>query len=144
MKKLLKSKRGMAMESAILFMLIIFSLCALLSAVTLTGHFQNKLDRTLLDSKVALDQIGENFLAGSITDENSEVDGYSYQISTESGITTFILTQGETVVLYIEKNSAGKATCWHYSGTLPTSDESTEQDTPAEGGENAENGNSAE
>lgn len=80
-KRLLRSKRGMAMESAILFMLIIFSLCALLSAVTLTGHYQNKLEQQLLESKTKIDQFGEWFLAGALKfDENGEGkrDGYHY------------------------------------------------------------------
>ncbi len=80
-KRLLRSKRGMAMESAILFMLIIFSLCALLSAVTLTGHYQNKLEQQLLKNKTEIDQFGEWFLAGALQfDDKGEGkrNGYRY------------------------------------------------------------------
>ena len=45
LKQILKSKRGMALENAILFMLIIFSLCALLTSLTLIGHYQVKIEK---------------------------------------------------------------------------------------------------
>lgn len=107
----------MAMESAILFMLIIFSLCTLLCAVTLTGHYQTKLDKTLTENKVKLDQIGENFLAGKTVSSTGK-----YTVTTGSD-NTLTVKQGDTVVLYIKKGSDGKPVCWRYSAPNGASSE---------------------
>ncbi len=61
--KILKSKRGVAIENAILFIIVIFMLCALLSSITLIAHYQFKIDNTVLENDVDLDQIGEDFIA---------------------------------------------------------------------------------
>ena len=61
--KILKSKRGVAIENAILFIIVIFMLCALLSSITLIAHYQFKIDNTVLANDVDLDQIGEDFIA---------------------------------------------------------------------------------
>ncbi len=62
LKKILKSRRGVALENALLFMLVIFSLCALLTSLTLIGHFQTRINKLTLENEVDLEQIGEDFL----------------------------------------------------------------------------------
>lgn len=61
--KILKSKRGIAIENAILFLLVIFMLCALLASITIIANFQFKIDNMVLKNDVDLDQIGEDFIA---------------------------------------------------------------------------------
>ena len=58
----LKSKRGAVMESALLFLLVIFLLCFLLTLVALSGHASTKLARTKLENRLALEQIAEDFI----------------------------------------------------------------------------------
>jgi hypothetical protein len=53
-KGILKSKRGIALENAILFLIITFSLCALVLTFTIIGRYQSQIERALLEQKVAL------------------------------------------------------------------------------------------
>ena len=57
LQKILKSRRGVALENALLFMLVIFSLCALLTSLTLIGHFQTRINKLTLENEVDLEQI---------------------------------------------------------------------------------------
>lgn len=63
LKQLLKSKSGVALENTLLFMLVIFSLCALLTSLTLTGFFQTRINKITLLNEVELEQIGEDYLS---------------------------------------------------------------------------------
>ena len=72
LNKLLKSKRGIALENAILFMLVIFSLCALLTSLTLIGHFQTNINKLTLENEIKLEQVGEEFLYHVKTTPDSE------------------------------------------------------------------------
>lgn len=111
MKKILKDKKGMAIESAIIFMIIIFSFCALLSSLTLWGHYQTKLDNTVLLNKVTVEQIGEDFLSGATQDElTTKYENYAITLS-ENILT---VKRSDTVVLYVEKDDAGTLICWRY------------------------------
>lgn len=67
--KILKSKRGVAIENAILFLLVIFMLCALLASITIIANFQFKIDNMVLKNDVDLDQIGEDFIAYLASDK---------------------------------------------------------------------------
>ena len=68
---ILKSKRGAAIENAVLFMLIIFALCTIIMTLSLVQHYQNKIDEILLKQDIELEQIGEHFLAYLEGDEDS-------------------------------------------------------------------------
>jgi hypothetical protein len=59
----LKSKRGAAIESALTFMIIIFSLCFLLTSLALWGYYQIKLASVRTEVYVEVEQIGEDFVA---------------------------------------------------------------------------------
>lgn len=59
----LKSKRGAAIESALTFMIIIFSLCFLLTSLALWGYYQIKLAGIRTEVYVEVEQIGEDFVA---------------------------------------------------------------------------------
>lgn len=108
----LKSKKGMAIEHAIVFLIVIFTFCALLTSLTMYGHYRTKLDSTVLLNRVTAESIGEDFLAGATQDElTAKYENYACTVSDN------ILTvkRGESVVLYVEKDGSGNLLCWRYS-----------------------------
>lgn len=60
--KILQNKRGIALESAIVFLLMIFGLCALLTTFAMLSHQQARIENSLLLQTVALEQVGEDYL----------------------------------------------------------------------------------
>ena len=113
---ILKSKKGIAIENALLFMMIIFGLCFLVSFVALIGHHQYRLDKTLIVNRATLDQIGENFVKGTISyGENVEVGNYQYTVS---GDVLRVYHKNddlnENVLLYVEVDG-DKPVVWRYS-----------------------------
>ena len=64
MKKLLKNKRGMALETAIMFMLVAFTLGFLLTGVVMTSHLRVRLNAKTIENEIAIEQIGQNFVDG--------------------------------------------------------------------------------
>lgn len=65
--KLLRNRRGVALESALLFLIVLFSLCSLLMTVAVVGRYQVKIENTAIVNRAALDQVGEDFVLGNIT-----------------------------------------------------------------------------
>ena len=133
---LLKSKRGVALESAILFMTVIFSFCFILTSLALIGRNRARLDTLYVQSYVESEQIGEYFVIylealGDSTPDNITEDGFksalpqdfrqslpeSYSISVEAveaveaDGTYYALTvsDGDRAVLYIKANLNGDA-----------------------------------
>lgn len=109
LKQILKSKSGMALENAILFMLIIFSLCALLTSLTLIGHYQLKIEKTVLQHDVEIDQIGEDFIAGlkgSGEGLKTDYENYAYNVADDGKSITVKHKDDEEgpVLLYVEVN----------------------------------------
>ena len=82
LKQILKSKRGIALENAILFMLIIFTLCALLISLTLLGHYQVKIEKMTLQQDIEIEQIGEDYLASvkAKTTFTDTYENYAYEV----------------------------------------------------------------
>ena len=62
-KRVWKNKKGFALETAILFMLTISSLCFLLTSVALVGHYDTRLEAVELQRDVTVEQIGEYYIA---------------------------------------------------------------------------------
>ena len=96
---ILKSKRGVAIENAILFILVVFSLCSLLTMIALIANYQFKIDNIVLKQDVDLDQIGEEFL---------------YKLTTVSYSGDFSLTNDQYTCSAKDKNDDGK----HYIFTV--------------------------
>ena len=122
LNKLLKNKRGMALENAILFMLIIFSLCALLTSLTLIGHFQTNINKLTLENEIKLEQIGEDFLASPQSfGEVVEYENYTCRpVVSQNAYAMAVYPKGSddlsTVLLYIEvAKDSGKILHWRYS-----------------------------
>ena len=72
LRPLLKSKKGIAIESAVLFMMIIFTFCSLLASLALAGHYQVELDSLKASNYAQTQQIGEEFVAYLQVAEPSE------------------------------------------------------------------------
>lgn len=118
--KILKNKRGIALENAILFMIVIFSLCFLLASFTLIGHYQAKIENAMLTQRVDIDQIGEDYLAsvGEGKTFSKSYDNYSYKVE-GNALIVWRGTDKTNVVLYVEVND-GSLAIWSYS--LPTTE----------------------
>ena len=126
LKRILRSKRGATLSNAVFFMLIIFSLCTLLSLVAITGHYQIKLEKNVLLKDVAIDQIGDDYLASVRAGEEFSVtyEQYSYEVLGNSLTVWRKNDASRTAVLYVEVSTAdsnAEVTVWRYS--LPTKTE---------------------
>ena len=123
--RILKDKRGIAIETALLFMLVIFSLCALITSVATIGRKQSQLENRVFTNEVEIDQIGEDFIAYLAAGKDSDfaVAGEKYDstvVDKEENISALTLTKkgSSSVVLYIEaeKTDAGvNILRWRYS-----------------------------
>ena len=127
LKQMLKSKRGMALENAILFMLIIFTLCALLTSLTLLGHYQVKIEKMTLQQDIEIEQIGEDYLASvkAKTTFEQTYTNYAYEVS-GNALTVWRKTdENKKTVLYVEAELTAddelNVNVWRYS--LPTQTE---------------------
>lgn len=126
-KQLLRSKRGMALENAILFMVIIFSLCALLTSLALIGHYQVKIEKLTLLQDVKIEQIGEDYLASvkAKTTFTQDYENYAYDVSGNALTVWYKTDETKTAVLYVEAELTAdeqlKVIKWRYS--LPTKTE---------------------
>ena len=112
MRKALKSKRGIMIESAILLMLVLSLLSIVLSFVVIGMHTRTKTDRTLMERRLTLEQIGDAFVAGEL-DIDSIPDNYS--VITADNNRLHLVFNNNTTVLYIEKDANGNVITWRYS-----------------------------
>ena len=112
MKKLLKNKRGMVMESAVVFMLLTFTLSLLMTGAVMIMHLRVQISDKTIQREITLEQIGEKFVAGELT--NGQVIDGKYVININDDKTILDLTNGVNTVLYI-KIEGGKVAKWQYS-----------------------------
>ena len=126
LKQLLKSKSGVALENTLLFMLVIFSLCALLTSLTLTGFFQTRINKITLLNEVELEQIGEDYLshvesksANAFTLRNEHQEKYACSVEGDVLSVWHKDDQNAKVVLLVEARitDEGQLTVvqWRYS-----------------------------
>ena len=117
MKRILKNKRGIAMESALLFMTVVTCLCMLLTTGMALLHTSVKTDVKQYQNRLALDQIGEYFVAGS--DISALIgDEYIRDNETEQNVLLLKRRESKKPVLYIkviEENGERKAVAWKYT-----------------------------
>ena len=112
MKRILKNKRGMAMESAIMFMLLIFTLGMLMTGTSMIMHLRVRLNDKTIQREITIEQIGEDFVADKLTN-GQVIDGYVAEINDDKTILRLTNKVG-TVLLYIEKNGS-TVLRWQYS-----------------------------
>lgn len=118
--KTLKNKRGIALENAILFMLVIFMLCTLLISMALVGNYQVQGEKKIFLAEVEIDQIGEDYLAsvkaGDVFDETYEK--YAYEVEGNALCVWRKNDDKKTAVLFVEAELADgevSVISWRYS-----------------------------
>ena len=82
LKKILKDKKGAALEMAIIFMLVIFCFCTLLTTMTLTSRSRIKLENVFFNIDYNNDMMVEDclvyfdylFVANKDEDNNIKID----------------------------------------------------------------------
>lgn len=108
--KILKSRRGVALENAILFMILLFSLCALLTTLTVIGHNRLTLENNAQLRNAEIDQIGEDYIYSLKSGDDSlskYIGKYYYEIIEENNVSALTVWGGtdketDSVILYIE------------------------------------------
>lgn len=127
LNQILKRKRGIALENAILFMLIIFTLCALLTSLTLIGHYQVKFEKMTLQQDIEIEQIGEDYLASvkAKTTFTDTYENYAYEVDGNALTVWRKIDENKKAVLYVEAELTAdeelNVNVWRYS--LPTQTE---------------------
>ena len=111
----------MAMESAILFMLVALMLGMLLTGVAMVTHLRVKTNNTILKRELTIEQIGENFVHGTLVlGENGVIDNYRAVISNDGKTLTLTNKSTTKVLLYIEVDDNNVVTCWKFSAPTIT------------------------
>lgn len=140
--RLISTNKGIALESAIIFMTITFTFCFLLTSLVLYGRYQVKVEGIQMDIYVAREQIGEDFMAylcanesasetfaAYMTDNNINYENYTCEEkkTQDLDITRYELTvlhkdsENDTVVLYIqaEKTAQNQVTLITWQTSVP-------------------------
>lgn len=113
MIKILKGRRGIAIESAITFMVIIFAMVTIIGTVAAFSS----LDRRRADSdfaeNVTIENIGEAFAKNPGGYAVGETNGFKTEKTgnSENGY-TLTVKKGENVVLVVKTNKDGKVIRW--------------------------------
>ena len=117
MKKL-RNKRGAALESAILFMVVVLMLGMLLTGVIMFTHLRVKANDAILTREIEIEQIGNNFVHGALVlGDNGEIDNYYADVTNTDGVRTLTLkNKVNKVVLYVEvPQDSTTPTVWKYT-----------------------------
>ena len=122
--KTLRNKRGAALESSILFMMVVLMLGMLLTGVIMFTHLRVKANDTMLKREIAIEQIGDNFVhAPLVLGENDEIEANGFTFTaieeTTDGVRTLTLkNKANKVVLYVEVPvNSTTPTVWKYTYT---------------------------
>lgn len=110
MKRILKSRRGAAIEGVLFFMVVVFALSMLLLASITAMGYRNLATERRLDTHRELEQIGVYFVANDT--RLTEAMGERYTDIDASDDILHLQRNGKTV-LYIER-SGTQATVWYY------------------------------
>ena len=90
LNKILKDKKGAALEMAIIFMLVIFCFCTLLTTMTLTSRSRIKLEKVFFDLDVNNEKSIEQCLIMAETALAQSLD----KISNDDNSTTYAFKKG--------------------------------------------------
>lgn len=128
MKKFKLTNKGMSIESAVLFMIVIFMFCSIITSLTLYSSYQAKTQNIYLERKIELDQIGEKFVAHMKNPPNTEFsisDKYLNKGNSENNNNNentkvldlyYASDTSKTTILYIEYDIEKKEVIkWNYS-----------------------------
>ena len=114
MKRILKNKRGMAMASAVLFMLITFFFGILLTSVVSLSHLRVKANDAVLKREWTVEQIGQYFVDGNVAELDKLIEEKGYTKALSNGDRTLTLTKNEKTVLIVTVTD-GKVAEWKYN-----------------------------
>ena len=127
MRKILKSKKGIAIEGAILFMLVIMTVSILLLSVVMSAHADVRIGKNEMENRLKLEELGDAFVATQISNESdhasvlaalsnmaSGISGGSTVTLSDDGNTLTVENKNEKTILYIEKSGTQVIT-WRYS-----------------------------
>ena len=112
------NKKGIALESAILFMVVLFSLSMLLMTIVTSAAYRIKANDAGSESRLTADQLGETYLSylddGGVDADGLknavENEGYSFKLAEKS----FELSKNEKTVLTIKVNEDSEVIQWIY------------------------------
>ena len=105
MKRILKSRRGAAIESALFFMLVVFALSMLLVASVSAMSYRNLADERAFKADLKIEQIGYYFALGEVEALEEAMEGYTD--ANENDNILHLQKNGKTLLyieLYIEKD----------------------------------------
>jgi len=121
MRRILRDKRGLAMESALIFMTVVMCLSMLLTTGIAFVHTRVKTDSKQYQNRLVLDQIGEYFVANEgqlvqiIFDQYENAYVPTITMNNENKILALTKQGSDKIILYIEKDSANNVIQWRYS-----------------------------
>lgn len=111
-KRLLRSKKGAAIEMAIFLMLIVFLFSTLITVFCLSAHTTYKRQQDRMTEAALIDSFGEEFVKSN-DKENFKIDestGYKAKVSPDKK--TLKITEGGQVRLIVTVGDDGKVKSW--------------------------------
>jgi hypothetical protein len=110
-----KARRGMAIETAIYTMVIVFMLISTIMFVTVEAVRDDiKNNSAFLERYAEIDLIGEDFVASVLNDREFSPEsytGFQVEVVTESNTLTLTVRENGKTVLTVAI-SGGKIVCW--------------------------------
>ena len=120
------NKKGIALESAILFMVVLFSLSMLLMTIVTSAAYRIKANDAGSESRLTADQLGETYLsylddggvdADGLKDAVDAVnavknEGHSFELAEDEK--SFVLSKNGKTVLTIKVNEKREVIQWIY------------------------------
>ena len=122
MRRILKSRRGAAIESALFFMLVVFALSMLLLASITAMDYHNLANDRAAERHREIEQIGLYFVANtpeSTLKDYAAARGYTVKIDEIDGNTLTLTLTGQSgkLLLFVKREQADgtwRAVEWHY------------------------------
>ncbi len=111
----IKNKRGVAIESAITMMVVVFSLCALITVFCVATRTTDKNRFKKLAQEAAVDSIGEKFVkCDNKADFKGSTDDYICDVTHDdsANYTLVIKDKNDRHLLTVKCNNSGEIICW--------------------------------
>lgn len=113
MIKILKGRRGIAIESAITFMVIIFAMVTIIGTVAAFSSLERRRADSDFAENVIIENIGEQFAKNPGEYAAGETNGFKTEKNGDKANGyTLTVKKGENVVLVIKTNKDGKVIRW--------------------------------
>lgn len=103
----------MAIEMAMAMMIIVFSLCALMTTVVTVSRKQTNIATARFTQTAQVDAIGESFVRASKAGEIFQYDGTEYECDTSVQNTLTVSKDGKTL-LTVELNDDKTVKSWQH------------------------------